>query len=156
MRVQPVHRRFWNKVRVTDGCWLWTGALCPNGYGNFTLFAQSVRRERQVVTSHRMAWVLTHGEIPDGLLVLHRCDVRRCCNPDHLFLGTYRDNSRDGIQKRRMPRSVPIAICPRCGGLRKRGPAGKRNGKVHYQGWCPNCRIIRSQRKATSEEGAMI
>ena len=51
--------------------------------------------------AHRVAWMLAHGPIPRGMNVLHRCDVPRCVNPDHLFLGTQHDNVRDMIAKGR-------------------------------------------------------
>lgn len=50
---------------------------------------------------HRVAWEVANGPIPKGMFVLHRCDVRTCINPDHLFLGTHKDNMRDMQQKRR-------------------------------------------------------
>lgn len=51
--------------------------------------------------SHRVAWTLANGNIPDGLDVLHKCDNPPCCNPSHLFIGTARDNARDAISKGR-------------------------------------------------------
>lgn len=73
------------------GCWLWTGSLDPGGYGRY-------RSQR----AHRAAWTLTNGPIPDGLWVLHHCDVRRCINPDHLYLGTRADNVRDAVVRDRL------------------------------------------------------
>ena len=77
-----------------DACWLWTGGAFPSGYGFVSIFHRSVR-------AHRAAWVLFRGAIPNGLLVLHRCDVRLCCNPGHLFLGTAADNMADRDTKGR-------------------------------------------------------
>ena len=87
--------RFWTKVEKTEGCWLWRGALSRKGYGSFRADAIGGRQ------SHRVAWELTHGPIPDGLFVLHRCDTPRCVNPAHLWLGTAADNSRDMALKGR-------------------------------------------------------
>jgi hypothetical protein len=89
--------RFWAKAtpEPNSGCWLWTASLRPNGYGMFGIAAGSVQ------SAHRVAWELVNGPIPDGLHVLHRCDVRACVNPSHLFLGTRFDNMQDMIAKGR-------------------------------------------------------
>jgi len=81
-----------------QGCWLWTGSLKDNGYGQLS------RGRGKLITVHRYAWILTHGEIPPGLHVLHHCDVRHCGNPDHLYLGTDADNMRDMRLRNRMAR----------------------------------------------------
>jgi hypothetical protein len=91
----PLPERFWPKVEKTDGCWLWTAARFTNGYGAFRVG----NRQRK---AHNVAWELTHGPIPQGRLVCHSCDVKRCVNPAHLFLGTQRDNIRDAMSKGRM------------------------------------------------------
>ena len=90
--------RFWEKVdRGNDSeCWLWQGACNTSGYGNF-LYNGKVR------VSNRVAWMLTFGEIPKDMRVLHTCDIRNCCNPNHLFLGTYSDNTQDMLAKGRGP-----------------------------------------------------
>lgn len=89
--------RFWGHVQKQegDGCWLWDGATYHDGYGAFGLTPHMMRR------AHRMAWELTHGPIPAGLVVCHRCDVRLCCRPDHLFLGTVKENQQDMATKGR-------------------------------------------------------
>jgi hypothetical protein len=79
-----------------SGCFLWEGRVHPNGYG---WYGGGRRGARLLV--HRIAWEETNGPIPGGMLVCHHCDVRLCCNPAHLFLGTAKDNTRDMIAKGR-------------------------------------------------------
>ena len=80
---QKTRIRFELHVRKSPTCWLWTG--CRSGkYGWFAGEG-----------AHRSAWLIYKGAIPDGMFVLHRCDVPLCVNPDHLFLGTALDNMRD-------------------------------------------------------------
>jgi len=77
-----------------SGCWLWTAGLNKSGYGLFYL--------NWAMTAHRASYALYKGEIPDGLYVLHKCDVKCCVNPDHLFIGTHSDNMKDYADKRRV------------------------------------------------------
>lgn len=101
--------RFWSKVQKggPDQCWEWLASRKPSRYGQFTLPGN------KLVRAHRMAWVLTHGEIAGGLCVLHRCDNPPCCNPGHLFLGTLRDNARDMLAKGRDRHSTSALRAPR-------------------------------------------
>lgn len=85
---------FWNRVKGTGHCWLWTGCRNDDGYG-------VVRFNGGMCKAHVVAWFLTNGLIPDGLDVLHECDNPPCVNPDHLFLGTNADNCRDRQAKGR-------------------------------------------------------
>jgi hypothetical protein len=78
----------------SETCWLWPGRPNAQGYGRCC-------RDRMVCLAHRIAWIVARGEIPDGLCVLHRCDVRMCVNPAHLFLGDRGDNARDMSAKGR-------------------------------------------------------
>jgi len=87
-------RRFWAKVRKSDGCWEWTAKRNRKGYGD-------VRYQRKMQGAHRVAWQLTYGPIPKRRLVCHHCDNPSCVRPDHLFLGTEKDNSDDCVRKGR-------------------------------------------------------
>lgn len=96
----PIERaaeRFWSKVarRATEECWPFIGGRVPFGYGTFYF-------QGRLVLAHRISWVLTNGEIPNGLCVLHRCDNPPCVNPSHLFLGTKSDNTLDASAKGRL------------------------------------------------------
>ncbi len=74
-------------------CWLWTGSIIKGGYGMIG------GGEGKNLMAHRVSWELYHGPIPDGLIVCHHCDVPSCVNPEHLFVGTYQDNSDDSVAK---------------------------------------------------------
>ncbi len=76
------------------GCWLWIGNAHYFGYGKLTV-------EGKTRSATRLQWERFNGPIPNGLFVLHKCDVPSCVNPDHLFLGTAQDNIDDSIKKGR-------------------------------------------------------
>lgn len=101
-RRAPLEERFWRFVNKTDGCWLWTGALRTTGYGVINL-----GRPAGIESAHRVSWVIHYGKIPTGYFVCHTCDVRPCVRPDHLFLGTSRDNIYDMIRKGRDGDTMP-------------------------------------------------
>lgn len=89
----------------TNGCWLWQGFKHWNGYGSIGYRARNW-------PFHRAMWACLKGAIPEGLQVCHTCDVRNCCNPDHLWLGTNRENITDMTRK-------------------GRGPCGKKSKQTH-------------------------
>lgn len=97
--------RFWAKVNKNGPivyeelgrCWLWLGRIYPEGYGVVWFRSGSW-------SAHRVSWFLKHRKIPvgkKGRMVLHKCDIPACVNPDHLFLGTNTDNMADKVAKGR-------------------------------------------------------
>lgn len=88
-------KRFWDKVDKSGDCWEWTGAkFQDNGYGQFWFNGTTVR-------VHRFSWMIANGTIPDGLCICHTCDNPLCVNPDHLWLGTNKENTHDMMAKGR-------------------------------------------------------
>ncbi len=88
--------RFWSRVKKTDACWEWMGHRESQGYGRF-----GWHKNPWLGRAHRFAWHVSYGPVPDGLFVLHRCDNPPCVRPDHLFLGTAKDNMQDCLKKGR-------------------------------------------------------
>lgn len=96
---------YWTRVNKTESCWLWTGAKTSAGYGDVVF-------QRKHILAHRFSWALQNGEIPKGLLALHRCDTPLCVRPDHLFLGTDADNCADAMAKGRANRVTRAKLTP--------------------------------------------
>ena len=93
--MSDIWKRFWTKVtvRTPDECWEWQANL-GRGYGMFWF-------GKVPVVAHRLSWMMLRGDIPENMLVLHKCDNRKCVNPNHLFIGTSSDNALDKVRKGR-------------------------------------------------------
>lgn len=99
-----MHERFFAKVRITPGCWLWLGATDRKGYGRFSIGPSRDihgRRRNSMRGAHQVSFEMHGGTYEKGPCVLHRCDRPECVNPAHLFAGTLLDNVRDMDSKGR-------------------------------------------------------
>ena len=106
---QSLLNRFKTRVNVPDNwetidvCWEWNANKDRDGYGRIS------DRKKQY-KSHRVSWEICYGPIPEGLLVLHKCDNPSCVNPNHLFLGTHKDNTIDMFNKGRENVSIRVKM----------------------------------------------
>lgn len=130
--------RFWSKVAVgaPDECWEWQAAIAAGGYGQFGVSSGKWDR------AHRVSWRLTNGEITEGMWVLHHCDNRKCVNPDHLYLGDVKDNSRDMVVRGRARGAV---------GVRNRHNKLTPEQVAEIRSAAPDGKFLRGQRKALAE-----
>lgn len=91
---QPIEERFWSHVIINDnGCWEWAASF-RGQYGK-------IKIKGKHYSSHRISFYLENGYLPEHMLVCHKCDNPKCVRPDHLFLGTHKDNSQDMVSKGR-------------------------------------------------------
>lgn len=134
--------RFWSRVDRSggpDSCWLWTGNVLGEGR-----YGQLAAAGRKLLT-HRVAWVLAHGEILGAGHVLHRCDMALCCNARHLFLGTQADNARDRTAKGR-GRTGPDLTPEQVQNIRELAEIGVTYaaiGKIHRIAVSNVCKVVR-------------
>lgn len=135
---RPIQKElFWSRTipEPNSGCHFWLGASNKRRYGFMCFDGRSQK-------AHRIAWLLTRGPIPQGLRVLHRCDMPECVNPDHLFLGTQADNVADMESKGRQVRAN--AQKTHC----KRGHEfTPGNTWLEHNGW-RHCRTCAQEREA--------
>jgi len=93
-KIVPLSIRFFDKILITDFCWEWIGAKYKDGYG-------ALYKNSKLCRAHRISYELFVDEIPDGMLVCHHCDNPACVKPEHLFIGTIKDNVKDKCNKGR-------------------------------------------------------
>lgn len=110
--------RFWSKVDKKGECWIWTGSTNPDGYGRFKV-------NGKLEQAHRFSFNFHFDKPEDNKHVLHKCDVRCCVNPDHLFLGSHSDNMKDMYKKERHNNRL-YALC-------------HPEKKHHSKGLCRSC-----------------
>lgn len=126
-----IKQRFFARINKTDTCWIWSGCKDTAGYGQ-------LRIGKRMGLTHRVSWEIHNGPIPSDALVLHRCDVRSCVNPAHLFLGSYSDNAIDRDRKRR-GRHSRLTHC------RNGHPYNSDNTYLHLRSGWRQCRICRDK-----------
>ena len=99
--LEKAQKRFWDKVKINAlaQCWEWLSVINHEGYGRMWFLGRFVQ-------AHRLSWMFHNGEIPEGMLVCHRCDTPACVNPSHLFLGTVEQNMMDCVHKGRRTKST--------------------------------------------------
>lgn len=145
--------RFWSLVDNTDDCWLWTGGNAHFGYGKFYLSPTEPGAKSKSVRAHRYAYETEVGPIPEGLFLLHSCDVPACVNPSHLRPGTQIENVADAIERGRFTNGNKRKThCP------KGHPYDDQNTYVDKRGKrscraCGNERRARYRRPAPCTEG---
>lgn len=95
---KTLKERILKKIEIdANGCWNWVGCTLKSGYGQ-------IRDGYSKIPVHRASFSVFVGDIPFGMFVCHKCDNKKCCNPDHLFVGTHQDNMDDKVNKGRQQR----------------------------------------------------
>jgi hypothetical protein len=125
-RRAPLATRFWAKVAKTgpEDCWNWIGAKDNHGYG---IIADTKRRPAPL-KAPRVSWELHFGAPATGLVVRHKCDNPGCVNPNHLEIGTQRDNARDTAKRGRLNPVSQLNLRPGSPGYHGAGPVSRKEG----------------------------
>lgn len=128
-----------------SGCLLWEGCLVRNP-GKRRLYG-SIRLDGKMVRTHRLAYQAVHGPIPDGVHILHRCDVGLCCNPDHLFAGDNDSNIADKVAKDRGSKKLTLEKAKEIHAMVASGVSHTKTAAVFGVRQSTVSRIIRGQRR---------
>ena len=100
--MRPYNERFQQRVKVLEnGCWEWLGTINQDGYGIFHYKGKSTK-------AHRMSVFFKDGVLPEGVMICHTCDWRRCVNPDHLYIGDQESNMADMVRKGRQKKGIEL------------------------------------------------
>jgi hypothetical protein len=100
----PIEERFWRFIVKNESCWSWTGNKAL-GYGRIS----TGKKPYVLILAHRLSWEIHNKQkIPEGMFVMHKCDNPECCNPDHLMIGTPKENTQDMIKKGRKRVVAPL------------------------------------------------
>ncbi len=147
---KPIFKRFTEKTNKSGpgGCWLWTCMVNNYGYGLMQCFGRHA-------LAHRLSWVIHYGPIPDGLFVCHRCDVRHCVNPTHLYLGTNTDNMRDMHAKGRAKNQWTRQDTTRCHKGHESEWIANPNGSRRCRQCCEERDRKRGRRKKPEEHATL-
>jgi hypothetical protein len=117
----------YREIDPITGCWLWTKARGKKGYGQIWIVDKFIRVSRA-------SYEIFVGPIPEGLIVMHKCDNPPCFNPDHLKAGTQKENIRDAVEKGRWTQGTPWTHCKRGHPRSKRG-ACPECARAKYEKW---------------------
>ena len=130
--------RFWDKVDKTGECWIWTASKNKKGYGRFGFGSRAQ-------LAHRVSWLLSNGEIPDGMLACHTCDNPPCVNPSHLWLGTQKDNVVDMSSKGRHG-CTKKTHCVHGHEYTIENTGTQKTAKNGFQRYCKECKRIQTSK----------